>query len=262
MTNYPSFYTCPNLAEIDQVAHGFFTRNNGTSTGLYATRNCGFGSHDDPNNVRKNLDLCAKDIGLDANKLSATHQVHGKKIEVIDRPIDWTSRPKADGLVTTKKRIGLCIATADCVAILAVDPINNVIGAAHTGWRGTLEKIPARLIDVMVKQGAQKPDIVVALSPSLSQKNFEVGAEFVDTFIQDCESNAQFFQKLGPKDTPHFDNMAYIQKQLTEKGLAASQISALDICTYDQEDAFYSYRRATHRGEPDYGRQISIIGLR
>lgn len=251
--------TSPLLTGLPRITHGFFTRADGVSKGLYAGRNCGLGSKDSAQNVRTNLARCAENLGLGLHQLVCLEQVHGTQILTLAPQNVPANRPKADGMVTKAPNIGLCIATADCIALLAADEYAGVIGAAHVGWRGAFGGIVSNLIDSMVALGADICHIKVGIGPGLSQANYEVGEAFVHHFINGNAAYKTYFTASDTTENPHFDNTAFVRDKLYAAGIYPSNVSQFDICTYDAFEVFFSYRRATHRQEPDYGRQISII---
>lgn len=177
---------------------------------------------------------------------------------MVDESYDG-SRPEADALVTATPGIVLGVLSADCGPILFADAETNIIGAAHAGWKGALGGVLESTIDAMVSLGARRDRIVACLGPSISHRNYEVGAEFVERFVSANDSYATYFRPSDRDGHAMFDLPGLTIKRLTEAGVAAEN---LDICTYADEERFFSYRRTTHRQEPDYGRQISAICIR
>lgn len=256
----PSPLQSPALGKLDGagIAHGFFTREGGVSEGLYAGLNVGLGSHDAPERVRENRARVAGWFGEDLDHLATLYQVHSPYVIVVDGPVSG-ERPKADGQVTATPGIVLGVLTADCGPVLFTDPQARVIGAAHAGWKGALGGVLESTIDAMVSLGARRDRIVACLGPSISHRNYEVGAEFVERFVSVNDSYATYFRPSDRDGHAMFDLPGLTIKRLTEAGVAAEN---LDICTYADEERFFSYRRTTHRQEPDYGRQISAICIR
>lgn len=239
------------------VPHGFFGRGGGLSTGAVAGLNCGLGSGDDPAMVDANRRMAADAI-LPGAPLASVYQVHSPKAVIVTEAVPRDQRPEADALVTDRPGLLLGIVTADCAPILLADAKAGVIGAAHAGWRGAVGGVTDQAIAAMLSLGAAIENIAAAVGPCLAQKNFEVGYDFPEPILADDPANERFFTD-GPSGKPHFDLEAYIVARLASAGVR--RIEAVGLDTYALEHRFYSYRRSTHRQEPTYGRQISIIGL-
>ncbi len=238
------------------VAHGFFTRAGGVSEGIFAALNCGLGSQDDAGAVRENRARVAAHMGADS--LVTAHQVHGTVALVAEEAWPADVRPKADAIVTTRRGLAVGVLTADCAPVLFADAEAGVVAAAHAGWRGALSGILESTIAAMERLGASRGHIVAAVGPCIGQAAYQVGPEFEQAFLQQDPASARFFERPGPGARPHFDLAAYAWQRLERAGVAGNQMSK---CTYDNDAAFFSYRRSRARGEPDYGRQISAIVL-
>jgi len=238
------------------VPHGFLGRRGGVSEGVVAGLNVGWGSGDDRAAIVKNRRL-AVDAVLPGARLVTIHQVHSADVvEAGDWPDD--NRPHADALVTDKPGILLGILTADCAPVLFADREAGVIGAAHSGWRGAVAGVSEATIDAMEKLGARRDCTAAAIGPTIAARNYEVDHGFEKRLLDLDHGNERFFT-TGPAGKPHFDLEAYILARLAAAGIR--QVEALGLDTYADAGRFYSYRRATHRAEPDYGRQVSLIGL-
>ncbi|WP_275887924.1 peptidoglycan editing factor PgeF [Sphingomonas sediminicola] len=238
------------------VAHGFLGRIGGRSTGAMASLNCGWGSGEDLRIVRANRRIAA-DAVLPGARIVSPHQVHSAVAVVAG---DWpdSDRPHADALVTDRPGILLGILTADCAPVLFADVEAGVVGAAHAGWKGALAGVTDSTIATMERLGARRERIAAAVGPCIARASYEVDHAFPEPFLRDDPAAERFFAE-GPAGKPHFDLESYVVARLATAGIR--KVEALGQDTYAQEDAFYSYRRATHRGEPSYGRQISLIGL-
>ena len=239
------------------IRHGFFTRVGGVSQGIYQGLNIGTGSADDQDLVRENRRRVAAWMGVEPNHLLTVHQVHSPDAIVVRGPFAG-ERPKADAMVTDRPGLALGAASADCGPVLFADPKARVIGAAHAGWKGALTGVLESTIAAMESLGARREDISAVLGPSISARNYEVGPEFVARFIAAEPGNARYFEPSPAAGHSMFDLNRYTIDRLRAAGVKAD---GLDRCTYAEEDLFYSYRRTTHRGEPDYGRLISAIVL-
>jgi YfiH family protein len=235
--------------------HGFYTRDGGVSVGIYAGLNCGFGSDDENVAVAKNRDLVSSSLGLSERELATVYQVHSATVVHAIGPIGEPT-PKADAVVTMTKGLGIGVLTADCAPLLFRDPTTNCVGAAHAGWQGALKGIGPATIDKMVEIGANRREIHAVVGPCISQKNYEVGAEFLERFLNDDPNHKQFFVN-GSEGKYQFDLPAFCLHTL--QGANIANASWTGHCTYADTVRFFSYRRSTHMKEPDYGRQISVI---
>lgn len=245
------------LNEVPRVRHAFFTRDGGVSQGIYDSLNCGLGSGDAPEAVRENRARAMQMMDQPAAALLTLYQSHTAEVVVVEEP--WTGQgPVADAMVTTRPGVALGILTADCAPVLFADGRAGVIGAAHAGWKGALAGVLENTIAAMVRLGARPADMVAAIGPCIAQRSYEVGPEFPAPFLAQGDDNEQFFAPRSPR-AGHFlfDLAAYAARRLALAGVA--QIIRTPCDTVVEASRFYSYRRATLRGEPDYGRQLSAI---
>ncbi|MBX3569952.1 MAG: peptidoglycan editing factor PgeF [Rhizobiaceae bacterium] len=245
------------LGSADGIRHGFFTRVGGESQGIYRGLNIGTGSNDDSARVAENRRRVAAWMGVEPTHLLSLHQVHSPDVVVATGPLS-SPRPRADALVTDRPGLALGTTTADCGPVLFSDADAGVIGAAHAGWKGAFTGVLENTVDAMEALGARRDRIVAVLGPSISMRNYEVGPEFVGRFVAADAANDRYFSGSARVGHAMFDLNAYTVDRLRAAGITAE---CLDRCTYAEEDLFFSYRRTTHRGEPDYGRQISAIVL-
>ena len=242
---------------LRNVPHGFFGRPGGVSTGDVAGLNCGLGSGDDPDAVESNRRIAAEAI-LPGAPLASVHQVHSPKAVAVREAVPHGERTHADALVTDRPGLLLGVVTADCAPVLLADTEAGVVGAVHAGWRGAAAGVTDQAIAAMISLGARVERIAAAIGPCIARASYEVDQAFVERLLADDPENERFFAD-GPNDRPQFDLEAYVVARLAAAGVRRVEASGLD--TYALQDRFFSYRRATHRGEPTYGRQISIIGL-
>ena len=238
------------------LRHGFFTRKGGASSGIFQGLNCGPGSSDLSGAVSINRERVAAALDLSAQALVTVRQVHSADVLTVDAPL--TDRPAADAMVTDRPGLALGILTADCQPVLFADHDAGVIGAAHAGWRGALEGVLEATVEAMERLGASRGSIMAVIGPTISQRAYEVGPEFLDNFLDEDRENARFFAN-GAGGRYQFDLPAYGLARLRQAGVGRAEWTR--HCTYSDEALFYSYRRATHRGEADYGRLISAIRL-
>jgi len=239
------------------IRHGFFTRAGGVSQGVYRGLNVGQGSDDRPQDVAENRNRVARWMGVDTPRLVTVHQVHSADAVAVDAPFG-AERPRADAMVTDRPGVALGVLTADCGPVLFADPEARVIGAAHAGWKGAFTGILEATVEAMERLGAARRRITAVLGPSISQSAYEVGPEFIERFVSADPANERWFAPSSRAGHAMFDLNGYTVDRLAAAGVDASQ---LGLCTYAEEDRFFSYRRTTHRKEPDYGRQISAIVL-
>jgi polyphenol oxidase len=242
---------------LEAVPHGFLGRHGGVSTGELAGLNVGYGSNDDRAAIDENRTRAVAAV-LPGAKLATVHQIHSAEVVYAEHPWPHGERPHADAMVTDRRGVLLGILTADCAPVLFADAQSGVIGAAHAGWRGALAGVTDATIAAMEELGARRDRIRAAIGPCIAQASYEIDPAFQDRFLADDPANAAFFID-GPNGRPHFDLAGYVLRRLRSAGIANAETSGLD--TYADPGRFYSYRRATHRGEADYGRQVSLIGL-
>jgi YfiH family protein len=252
------FIEAPALAAQPHIRHAFFTRQGGVSGGIYASLNGGIGSSDEPAKVQENRRRMAETIGVASDALISVYQVHAPDAVVVEGP--WRGeRPKADAMVTATPGLALGITTADCGPVLFADAQARVIGAAHAGWRGAVTGVLESTIAAMERLGARREAIVAVLGPTISQKAYEVGPDFIKRFTEEAPGHERFFKEAERPDHAMFDLPGFIGARLEAVGIGA--FTNLGLCTYSDEERFFSYRRTTHRQESDYGRLISAIAL-
>lgn len=236
--------------------HGFFTRKGGASSGIFAGLNCGTGSSDQAEVVAINRARVAEALGVEPGALVGVNQVHSADVVTVTAPL--ADRPRADALVTDRPGLALTVLTADCQPVLFADDQAGVIGATHAGWRGAKDGILEATLDAMEALGARRGAIHAVIGPTISQSAYEVGQEFFESFTDDDAETRRFFVN-GTGAKYHFDLPGYGLWRLRQAGVG--QASWTGHCTYRDPDRFYSFRRATHAQDADYGRLISAIRL-
>ncbi len=239
------------------IRHGFFTRQGGASRGLYAALNCGAGSKDDRVAVIENRRRVAEHLSSPLDDVQTAYQVHGRNVVAVERLVPREELPEADGLVTRTRGLAIGVLTADCTPVLFADPSAKIVGVAHAGWKGARAGVVEATVEAMVALGAKRGAIRAAIGPTISQEAYEVGPELEADFLAEASDNARFFSRRTSGAKLHFNLPGYVHGKLSQLGLSA--VDVLPHCTYRNESLFFSYRRATHRREPDYGRQISAI---
>lgn len=237
--------------------HGFLGRQGGVSAGIYASLNCGLGSGDDAAAVRENRARAVAAVAPGA-ALVTLYQVHSPTVVTVTEPFTDDARPRADGMTTATPGLALAILAADCAPVLFADVGAGVIGAAHAGWRPALSGVLPATVDAMVAIGARRERIAAAVGPTIGRRSYEVDDGFRDRFLADDGKHDDFFA-AGRAGHWQFDLEGFIVRRLAGAGLTT--IAALGLDTYADPERWFSYRRTTHVGEPDYGRQISMIAL-
>ena len=246
------------LTALSGLNHAYFTRPGGVSEGIYAGLNVGVGSNDDQARVKTNRKMACEFLGMQADNLITLYQIHSPDVLIVDRPIKG-ERPGADGLATRTPGLMLGVLTADCGPVLFADENAGVIGACHAGWKGATGGVLESTIEAMEKLGAKRHAITAVLGPTISQENYEVGPEFIDRLVAMDTANTAWLSPSRNADHGMFDLPGYVVNRLQKASVTATWTGQ---CTYEDEENFFSYRRTTHRREPDYGRQLSAICLK
>jgi YfiH family protein len=247
------------LTNLPGVRHAFFTRAGGVSKGIYESLNSGVGSNDKPENVNENRARMAASLGVTADRFLTAYQIHSPTVMVAETPWSAADRPRADAIVTRTPGLAIGVSTADCGPVLMTDPEARVIGAAHAGWRGALTGVIEAAVAAMETLGAKRNRIVAAVGPMIRQPNYEVGQDLLDRFVAAEPDNVRFFAPAQRPGHRMFDLAGYVVSTLQRAGI--ERIEDIGHCTYADPAQFYSYRRATHRAEPDYGRHVNAIVL-
>jgi hypothetical protein len=245
------------LDGLPGIRHGFFTRVGGVSEGIYDSKNCGFGSNDARENVARNRARCLAELDAGGPALLTAFQIHSAEAVTASAPWSPGDAPRADAMVTDRPGLALGILTADCAPVLFCDAQAGVIGAAHAGWKGALGGVLEATVGAMADLGAAPSRMVAGIGPHIGQASYEVGPEFVDRFAAADPANRGFFAASPREGHALFDLGGYIESRLAGMGLARLARAGLDTCR--EEARFFSYRRASLRGEGDYGRCLSAI---
>ncbi|MFA5955679.1 peptidoglycan editing factor PgeF [Hyphomicrobium sp.] len=249
-----------NLANLNGIRHGFFTRNGGVSTGLYASLNCGWGSSDDQSLIAENRRRIGHYLGGDekfGGGVVTLYQEHGTTALEVTTPPSRAALPHADAVVSATPGLVIGVLTADCAPVLLADAEAGIVAAAHAGWRGAINDVAGSAVREMERLGARRDRIVAAIGPCIGQAAYEVGPEFEATFLERNPEFSAYFTRSDANARPHFDLPGFVAMQLRAAGVVS--VEDLSLCTSENESLFFSYRRKTHRGDVDYGRQISAI---
>ncbi|MDO8605556.1 MAG: peptidoglycan editing factor PgeF [Phaeospirillum sp.] len=247
------------LNDFTRIRHGFFTREGGVSQGIHASLNCGPGSKDDPAAVRENRTRAMAMLDLPVESLVTLYQAHTADVVVVTEPWPAGQPPTGDAMVTNRPGIALGILTADCTPVLLADAKAGVVAAAHAGWKGAVGGVLENTVKAMVALGAKPANIVAATGPCIGHRSYEVGPDFPTPFLAEDAANADFFAPSSRPGHALFDLPGYLSRKLARLGLVEVTRVPADTCRDEQR--FFSFRRATLRGEPDYGRQLSAIFL-
>ena len=244
------------LSKFSEISHGFFNRNGGVSEGIYKSLNCGTGSKDTKNNIKKNLKIVKKKISKKSKEIFLVKQIHSNKFIFLSKNTKIKNRSiNADAIITEREKLPIGILTADCVPLLLFDKRRKIIAAIHAGWRGALKGIINKVIKFMLKKGCSIKHITAAIGPSINPKNYNVKIDFKDKFIKKHKKNKIFFKNRNK--LIYFDLPNYIKSQL--KFNKISKIDMINIDTYEKKNNFFSARRSLKSKQDDYGRNISII---
>jgi len=250
-------YFSKKLSEFKNIKHCFFSKNGGVSKNIYSSLNCGLGSNDNKKNVLNNISIVSKQIGVEDNNLFLMNQTHSNKVVTINENNKNNQRINADALITKIKNIGISVLTADCVPILIYEEINQIIACVHAGWKGAVNGVLENTLNQITGMNKNNK-IYVAIGPCIGLKNYDVGREFYDEFIQNDKENEIFF--LSNKNNKFlFDLRKYINFKLTKFDI--KYIENIDLDTYAEKEKFFSFRRSKQLAEKDYGRCISVISL-
>ncbi len=247
------------LAALPGIRHAFFTRRGGVSEGIYASLNGGMGSHDDPDHLTENRARMARSIGVEPGMLMACWQVHSPDAVVVTQPWTREDAPKADAVVTAIPGLGATITVADCGPVLFADPVAQVVGAAHAGWKGAFGGVIEGTLKAMEGLGTRRTDVRAVIGPLIRQQSYEVGEDFMGRFLDTERAFARFFKAAERPGHAMFNLPAFIAHRLAEAGVV--HVEDLGLDTYGDEDRFFSYRRSTHRKEQDYGRLVAAITI-
>ncbi|MFK8034462.1 MAG: peptidoglycan editing factor PgeF [Hyphomicrobiales bacterium] len=241
------------------LKHGFYGRAGGVSKGIYSGLNCGVGSDDVQKDVMKNRDRLVDDLVGTNAPLITPYQIHSPTCVAVSGPWKDDEQVKCDALATATPGIVIAIGTADCGPVLFADKGAGVIAAAHSGWKGAVGGVLESTIAIMEELGAKRDNIFAVLGPTISQSSYEVGTEFKSTFLEYDPSNSAYFENGRDESHFQFNLPAYVVDRLHSCGIANAEWTGQ--CTYLEEAAYFSYRRTTHKSEPDYGRQLAAISI-
>lgn len=219
------------------------------------------GEHPDPPQAMVQRALLARQLGLPVDQLLLCRQTHSARVHAVSAP--WSGPPpEGDALVTATPGLLIAVLTADCLPLILLDPVARVAGAVHAGWRGALAGVIPAGIAAMTALGAEPGRLLAWIGPCLRQPRFEVGPEMMVPFLTAHPRANLFFSppgRFGPR--PHFDLAGFATRQLIDIGLLSDHIWDDGVCTYEQESACFSHRRASHRPGELSGRQLAGIVL-
>ena len=247
------YVTFPSFDKTNLVHHCFSTRLGGVSGGIYKSLNLGFGRGDQDDCVTRNYEILCNAIGVDSQALIFSDQIHGTNIKVITEEdmkqrSNFLKGPEGiDGLVTNLQKVPLVTLYADCVPLFFLDPIGKVVGLAHAGWRGTVNKIGEKMIKIFQERFDSNPkDILAGIGPSIGRCCFEVDEPVA---IEFGKSFANGRNIVFPKDHNKYiiDLWEANKHTLVDGGIPFSNITVTDLCTMCNKDIFFSHRG--HQGK-------------
>lgn len=240
------------------LIHGFSTRLGGVSEGYLGTMNLSFQRGDKEKHVRENYNRMGKAIGFSPEKLVFSNQIHETTIHMVTLEDIGKGYQKPvmqgnDGLVTKEKGIPLVTFYADCVPLLFYDPVQRVIGMAHSGWRGTVARIGAKMVKVMKEQyNSQPEDICTVIAPSICQNCYEISEDVAEAFrreFSDSKSTLFYEEELYLRDDKngkyHLDLWKVNELLLLEAGILPEHLEITDLCTCCNPEVLFSHR-ASH----------------
>jgi len=241
------------------LRHGFFTREGGVSSGIFASLNCSLSSGDDLAAVTENRRRAMAELGVGPEALASVHQVHSPDVVMVEQPWPQGERPKADAMVTKRKGLALGILTADCGPVLFADERAGIVGAAHAGWRGAVSGVLEATVAKMLDEGASRARLIAVIGPCIGFNSYEVGPEFPAPFLAQDPGNERFFRAAQRPRHHLFDLPGYVRSRLTAAGV--QHIDWVGGDTAREEERFFSWRRACLQGEKQFGHQLSAICL-
>ena len=248
------FYS-ENLKKFNQIQHCFFSRKNGNSLGIYKSLNCGVGSKDDKDKIKKNLDFVANNFKIKIKQLALMNQTHSNKVKVVEN-FNNNLKVDADAMITKIDNIALSVLTADCAPILVYETEKKIIGCIHAGWKGAISGIIENTVKKITEIGGNAKNLVACIGPCIDKKNYEVKKDFYEEFNEKIKNSDSFFLK-DENDLLYFDLRGFIIKKLSNCGILHIDNIALD--SFSMEEEYFSHRRAKKLGQNDYGRCISVI---
>ncbi len=238
------YLTVEEFSKWSFVKHCFSTRAGGVSEGVYSSMNLRFNCDDKRENVLKNFKILSSAIGVDYKKLVLTKQVHEDIIKRVDESfcgngILFDNRfESADGLLCTVPGVPITVFGADCLPVMFLDPVERVIATAHSGWKGTLNKISQKCVNKMISECNSKPEnIIAAIGPSIRECHYEVSEELAECFIKEFGEKA--VKRIGSK--PHINMQECVSLQLLEAGV--ENVIDSGVCTYCESDMYFSHRK-------------------
>lgn len=250
----------PNFINLTSVGHAFFTRKGGVSKDYYHSLNCSLECGDNPENVIENRRRAMDHLNFQLDSLITVNSEHGNQVYIVEQLWMEDQKPTADAMVTKLKHIVLASDSADCPIILFADEQAEIIGLAHSGWKGAKLNIVEKTVEQMVLLGANHNNICAVISPCITQDSYEVSTEFYQQFIFQNSGNCDYFNSSNKKGHFMFDLLHFVKNQLIKLNLKS--VSTIGLDTYSNEKLFFSCRRALHQGEPDFGGQLSCIYLK
>lgn len=239
------------LCSFPGVFHFVTTRWGGCGEGNYASFNCSPYSDDEPERVKSNQEVLRSMFPKGSGELVVPYQTHQTEVRIIDSVYNEASEDErarmlrgVDALVTGYPGYCLCISTADCIPVLLFDERNKIVGAIHAGWRGTVNYIVSRTVEIMKECfGTRGEDVIACIGPGISLENFEVGDEVYNAFHEAGFEVSHISVKNPLTGKWHIDLWEANRLQLMKAGVLPANIEVSGICTYKNHERFFSARR-------------------
>lgn len=241
------FLTFPQLEKYTELKHLFTTRLGGVSEGCCSSWNFGAKSLDTEGNINRNYEILGDVLGISTDRMVTSAQTHTTNIRVVTAEDGGTgilpnpSFQDVDGLVTDERNLAIVTGHADCNPVYFYDPVKQVIGLAHSGWKGTLGGISEKMAALMGQRYGSRPaDILAGIGPALCQDCFEVDRDVADQFFGRNAAYRDFAYEKGIKI--YIDLKRIIRYDLQKAGLLDERIFDMELCTKENMDLFFSHR--------------------
>ena len=181
------------LQKFKNLKHCFFSRKNGFSKGIYESLNCGSGSQDKKEDVLKNLEFVSQKIGCKKESLITLNQTHSNKVVYFENESSVKNKLSGDAMVTKIKNTGISILTADCAPIFLYDPVKEIIGCVHSGWKGALNGVIENAVKKFNELNSDNKDIIAVIGPCIKKESYEVQNDFYEKFLNQNQKYNNIF---------------------------------------------------------------------
>ncbi|MBR3295955.1 MAG: laccase domain-containing protein [Clostridia bacterium] len=238
------FFTAPSFDKLGFVRHGVTSRIGGVSEPPYDSLNLSFKRTPDTEVIRKNFEIASNAMGFSFESLVMCHYVHGNNVEVVNAEHHGAGitreneLPFCDGVITVSPDTACVSLHSDCGIIMFADRRGRAVGTCHSGWKGTDLETVVSVIRKMESIGIDRSDILFALGPAISGRNYEIKEDVESHFRERFpESLSYRYGKI------YLDINTALLKQMYNEGIPAANVTCADMCTYENREYLYSYRR-------------------